>query len=91
MSESPLEPLVTVCIPTWQGQDFIGRALDCARHQTLMDIRILVSVDRCDDDTAAICPQIPFPLQLLAAGPALHVPRALYKYWFRREGGVTDA
>jgi hypothetical protein len=46
---------VTVCIPTWQAADFIDRTLACARRQTHRRLRILVSVDRCDDDTLSIC------------------------------------
>jgi len=46
---------VTICIPTWQAEPFIERTLACARAQTYDRIRILVSVDRCDDATEAIC------------------------------------
>jgi hypothetical protein len=46
---------VTVCIPAWQAAAFIDRTLDCARGQSYRHLRILVSVDRGDDDTAAIC------------------------------------
>jgi hypothetical protein len=48
-------PDVTICIPAWQAEPFIARTLQCARAQTHADVRILVSVDRCDDATAAIC------------------------------------
>lgn len=46
---------VTICIPTWQAEKFIDRTLKCARQQTHAAIRILVSVDLCDDGTEAIC------------------------------------
>lgn len=46
---------VTVCIPAWQAGGFIDRTLACARAQTHAAIRILVSVDLGDDDTAARC------------------------------------
>lgn len=46
---------VTVCIPAWHAEPFIARTLACARAQTHRDVRILVSIDRCDDATEAIC------------------------------------
>jgi glycosyltransferase involved in cell wall biosynthesis len=49
------KPDVTICIPTWQAEPFIERTLNCARAQTHDKIRILVSVDRCDDGTEAVC------------------------------------
>jgi len=48
-------PDVTICIPAWQAEPFIERTLRCAREQTYANIRVLVSVDRCDDRTEAIC------------------------------------
>lgn len=49
------EDEVSICIPAWQAQAFIGRTLDFALGQTHPRIRVLVSIDRCEDDTAAIC------------------------------------
>jgi glycosyltransferase involved in cell wall biosynthesis len=46
---------VTICIPAWKAEPFIDRTLRCARAQTHAGVRILVSVDQCDDRTAAIC------------------------------------
>lgn len=46
---------VTVCIPACQAEPFIARTLECARAQTHAALRILVSVDRSDDATEAIC------------------------------------
>jgi hypothetical protein len=48
-------PDVTICIPAWQAEPFIDRTLRCARAQTHAGVRIQVSVDQCDDRTAAIC------------------------------------
>ena len=48
-------PDVTICVPTWQAEPFIGRTLQCARSQTYGDVRILVSVDQCDDSTVDVC------------------------------------
>jgi glycosyltransferase involved in cell wall biosynthesis len=46
---------VTICIPAWKAEPFIDRTLRCARAQTHAGVRILVSVDQCDDRTAEIC------------------------------------
>jgi hypothetical protein len=46
---------VTLCIPAWQAEAFIDRTLACARAQTHAALRILVSIDRSDDGTEAIC------------------------------------
>jgi hypothetical protein len=48
-------PDVTVCIPAWQAEAFIERTLSCARAQSYGNLRILVSIDHCEDATEAIC------------------------------------
>ena len=49
------EPVVTVCIPTWQAEAFIDQTLGCARNQTYPHLRILVSVDHSNDRTTDLC------------------------------------
>lgn len=51
----PAEDGVSICIPAWQSQAFIGRTLDFALGQTHPGIRVLVSIDHCEDETVAIC------------------------------------
>lgn len=46
---------VTICIPTYRSREFIDRTLACARGQTHGAVRIVVSVDLCDDGTEEIC------------------------------------
>jgi glycosyltransferase involved in cell wall biosynthesis len=46
---------VTICIPAWNAERFIERTLSYATGQTYRSIRILVSIDRSDDGTEAIC------------------------------------
>jgi len=48
-------PRVTVAIPAFQAEAFIDRTLWCARRQTEGSLSILVSIDRSDDATEAIC------------------------------------
>jgi len=55
VSAVPDLPEVSLCIPAWRSEPFIARALDCALAQTYPHTRILVSVDQCEDATAAIC------------------------------------
>jgi len=46
---------VAICIPAFNAANFIRAALDSALAQTHPSVRILVSVDRGGDDTAAVC------------------------------------
>ena len=48
---------ITVCIPAYQAENFIGRTLHCAQGQTYGRLRILVSIDQSTDDTVSICRQ----------------------------------
>ena len=60
-------PEVSLCIPTWQSRAFIDRTLAFALGQTHPAIRVLVSVDACDDGTAEAC------LDIAATEPRLQV------------------
>ncbi|MBE9549196.1 MAG: glycosyltransferase family 2 protein [Proteobacteria bacterium] len=53
-----LSPEVTLCIPAWQSEQFIEETLGYAQRQSYPNLRILVSVDQCDDNTALICQRI---------------------------------
>lgn len=61
MSTEPLqasrraEPLVVACLPAYNAGAFIERTLHSVSGQTYGNLRILVSVDRSDDDTHARC------------------------------------
>ena len=43
------------CIPAWQSAPFIERTLSCVRRQTHEGLRILISIDKGDDETPRIC------------------------------------
>ena len=47
-------PLVTVCIPTYNGAAFLGECIDSAIAQSFGDLEILVVDDSSTDDTLAI-------------------------------------
>ncbi len=47
-------PLVSILIPSWQGQHYLAEALDSIFAQTWRPLEIVVSDDGSTDDTAAI-------------------------------------
>jgi len=49
---------VTICIPAWQAEGFIGRTLSCAAAQSHARIRVLVSIDYCEDRSESICREL---------------------------------
>lgn len=53
--DAPMTPDVTICIPTWKSEPFIERTIECARNQTYSNVRIVISVDLCEDATAELC------------------------------------
>lgn len=46
--------LVSICIPTYNGEQFIAEALDSAINQTYANLEIVVSDDASKDETLAI-------------------------------------
>lgn len=44
-------PLVSICIPTYNGEQFIGEAMDSAIAQTYSNLEIVVSDDKSNDTT----------------------------------------
>lgn len=46
---------VTACVPVYNGASFVQQTLDSLRSQTYQDWQCIISVDRSDDDSAAIC------------------------------------
>lgn len=48
------QPLVSICIPTYNGAEFIGEAIQSAIAQTYPNIEIIVSDDGSTDQTIAI-------------------------------------
>lgn len=48
------QPLVSICIPTYNGEKFIEQALQSAINQTYKNIEIIISDDNSVDNTLAI-------------------------------------
>jgi glycosyltransferase involved in cell wall biosynthesis len=48
-------PLVTVGVPVYAGQDMLPALLECLRAQTYRNIEILISVDGADQASAEAC------------------------------------
>lgn len=46
---------VTLCIPAYQSEDTVARAIESALGQTHDNTRVLVSVDQSTDGTAEVC------------------------------------
>lgn len=47
-------PLVSICIPTYNGSKFIAEAMESAINQTYSNLEIIVSDDTSNDDTIKI-------------------------------------
>ena len=54
-SNNNITPLVSICIPTYNGAKFIKETLDTAVNQTYTNIEIIITDDNSSDDTVAIC------------------------------------
>lgn len=51
-------PLVSICIPTYNGENYIAEALDSALLQTYPNIEIIISDDNSDDKTVEITQEL---------------------------------
>ncbi len=47
-------PLVSVCIPTYRGAEYLAQAIDSVLAQTLTDFELVIVDDQSPDDTEAI-------------------------------------
>jgi len=48
------QPAVSICVPTYNGADYLARCLDSILQQTFSDFEIVAVDDRSDDDTVHI-------------------------------------
>lgn len=54
-SKSNNQPLVSICIPTYNGEKFIASAIESAQNQTYQNIEIIITDDNSSDNTLNIC------------------------------------
>ncbi|MCK5816154.1 MAG: glycosyltransferase family 2 protein [Flavobacteriaceae bacterium] len=52
------KPLVSICIPTYNGESYIEDAINSALAQTYLNIEIIISDDNSSDDTLIICERL---------------------------------
>ena len=55
MTSDSTPSTVAALVPAWQSAGFIQSTLDCLSTQTYGNLKVIISVDLCDDDTHAIC------------------------------------
>lgn len=55
MKTNNKQPLVSICIPTYNGAKYIEETLNSALKQTYTNIEIVITDDSSSDDTVAIC------------------------------------
>ncbi len=69
-----VHPLVSVCIPTYNGVSYIQEALDSIKAQTYKNIEVIISDDQSSDGTRdileAFCNQVAFPTYLYEHEPS---------------------
>jgi glycosyltransferase involved in cell wall biosynthesis len=62
-------PLVSICIPTYEGADYLSLALDCVCAQTYRNLEVIFSDDGSKDQTLEIIRRFedtsPFPVKVL--------------------------
>lgn len=67
------QPLVSVCIPTYNGGKYLQEALDSVKNQTYQNIEVIISDDSSKDQTLKICEQLKkeasFPVHIFSHKP----------------------
>lgn len=73
-------PLVSICIPTFNGEKFIAEALQSAINQTYKNIEIIISDDDSSDDTLKIVNEI-LVLEQIPFAVYKHKPNGIGANW----------
>ena len=55
MTNNNFNPLVSIVIPVYNGENFVKEAIDCALSQTYKNIEVIVVNDGSTDNTDVIC------------------------------------
>lgn len=72
--------LVSICIPTYNGQKYLQEALESVKSQTYKNIEVIISDDQSTDDTLRICEafknEVDFPVFIHS-----HIPKGIGANW----------
>ncbi|WP_312090336.1 glycosyltransferase [Chryseobacterium sp.] len=72
--------LVSICIPTYNGEKYLQQALDSVKKQTYPNIEVIISDDNSIDKTLEICEkfklEVDFPVQIYH-----HTPQGIGQNW----------
>jgi glycosyltransferase involved in cell wall biosynthesis len=75
-----MKPLVSICIPTYNGEEFLQEALDSISAQTYIPIEVIVSDDNSSDGTLELVSRfresVTFPVHIF-----LHDPLGIGANW----------
>lgn len=78
--DNKYKPLISVCIPTYNGEKFLQEALDSVKSQTYENIEIIVSDDLSKDNTLKVVEsfkeKVDFPIFIYS-----HTPSGIGANW----------
>lgn len=68
------QKLVSICIPTYNGEKYLQEALDSVKLQTYQNIEVIISDDQSKDATIEICnkfkQEVDFPVHIYSHNPS---------------------
>lgn len=74
MKDVHQHPLVSICIPTYNGAEFLEEALDSIEQQSYTNLEVIISDDASTDDTLQQCrtfkARVQFPVTILNHEPS---------------------
>ena len=75
-----MHPLVSICVPTRNGEQYLAQTLDSIKEQTYPNIEVVISDDNSTDATIEICKQfqsaVSFPVYIHQ-----HIPDGIGENW----------
>lgn len=74
------KPLISICIPTYNGEQYLEESLNSILLQTYKNIEVIISDDSSTDNTLKICHEFkensPFPVHIYN-----HIPSGIGSNW----------
>lgn len=75
-----MDSLISICIPTYNGEKYLQEALDSVKAQTYRNIEVIISDDHSTDGTLEICrrfeEEVDFPVYIYN-----HIPSGIGANW----------